>query len=327
MTDLDTALREVFAEDATDAPLAAPVLARVQRARRDATRRTALVAASVVAVALAGGASATLLGSSDRASITEPGSAACPWDVAVWSDPGQIGVASAGDCELRWSGEGYWKPELAPDGSSIAYVEAVNRSATVTRLVIERLDDTERRVVVETDGAMGEVAWSPDGTRLAYWADSPSGPSPAAFVYDLRTEETQKVGELRAGVADPEWSPDGHALLLREGGEAGDLVSVDLEDGSRTPLPDLFNARWSPDGTQLVGTERRTRPREPGALVVVDARTGEVTARAEDLGSITDAYWGPDGIAVAEEDGLVLLSVDLRIEAYVDLPGTPSFGA
>lgn len=327
MTNLDRALREVFEEDATDAPLAAPMLARVQRARRAAPRRTALVAASVVAVALAGGVSATLLGSSDRDSIAETGPAVCPWDVAVWTDPGKIGVVSAGDCELRWSGEGYWKPELAPDGASIAYVEAANRSASATRLVIEHLDDRERRVVVETDGAMGEVAWSPDGTRLAYWADSPSGPSPAAFVYDLRTEKTQTVGDLEVGVADPEWSPNGDALLLREGGAAGDLVSVDLADGSRTPLPDLFNARWSPDGTQLVGTERRTRPRQPGALVVVDARTGEVAARTESLGSITDAYWGPGGIAVAAEDGLVLLSVDLRVESRVDLGGIPSFGA
>ncbi|MEL5956264.1 S9 family peptidase [Streptomyces sp. CLV115] len=133
-------------------------------------------------------------------------------------------------------------PVWSPDGTRIAFAAPESRRADSAPVVIDALGwkadgagliGSVRRQLFVVDVASGEVvqltrddrhvgspSWSPDGTRLAYPAqtgpDSAAyGPS-AAHVVEVGTEapEPRRIGPAD-GLAGPvSWYPDGSALLV-----------------------------------------------------------------------------------------------------------------
>ena len=161
----------------------------------------------------------------------------------------------------------YWKwmdGAWSRDDSMLAYV-------TDESIVILRGERVLRRVRLGMYGsAMGGLAWSPNGRRLAYgssWGDSSS-------LWLVRIEDGSRsrlAGGEEASALNPAWSPDGSKIYY-EHGSSGD------HDGLRMMSPDgsgdrkitnddwagggLFNFegkddRWldtvriSPDGTKI----------------------------------------------------------------------------
>ncbi|HSC51745.1 MAG TPA: hypothetical protein VLD16_15890 [Gaiellaceae bacterium] len=161
----------------------------------------------------------------------------------------------------------YWKwldGAWSRDDSMLAYV-------TDESIVILRGERVLRRVPLGTyDSALGGLAWSPDGRRLAYgssWGDSSS-------VWLVRIGDGRRsrlAGGEETSDLNPAWTPDGSKIYYEHG-------SFDDSDGLRAMSPDgtgdtkitdddwagggLFdlegkNDRWldtariSPDGTKI----------------------------------------------------------------------------
>lgn len=111
-------------------------------------------------------------------------------------------------------------------------------------------------------------AWSPDGSRLAYWGPVANSSLSRLMVLDLRTGKRQQF--LRVydpAVPAPAWSPDGSRLaFVAQGGRGPVLRVVTLSDGQVTRLASLRSrlwsyyfapeaVAWSPDGRSIVYTD------------------------------------------------------------------------
>jgi dipeptidyl aminopeptidase/acylaminoacyl peptidase len=213
---------------------------------------------------------------------------------------------------------GAWCPALSPGGDRVAYVS--DRSG-IPRLEVATLDQqTPPAVLSGPDEEVVSVAWSPDGTWLAYLV-SPGG-SICAELHAVRPDGTDR--HLVAG-ADPRatvfaggWTvvPDHYVCSIAPGdGPDADVVLVDVVSGAQRTL-----ARGGFLAVTSVGPgeERvlaRRGPRGHRHIVVVDVATG-VQRRVLPLG-------GPGG--AASEDGRLGPgghSVFLRA-GLPEVPGVP----
>ena len=118
------------------------------------------------------------------------------------------------------------------------------------------------------DGELSNVAWAPDGRRLAITGASFRGESPMAFLWladlDARTL-TQVTTEDGSNDYEPAWLPDGALLIGRHGTLDSGLWRIDLASGASERLlrlPDVWcpadcrpysvtGVTPSPDGTRI----------------------------------------------------------------------------
>jgi Tol biopolymer transport system component len=149
--------------------------------------------------------------------------------------------------EIDWSPDGRWLAVLdgrIPEGGS---------NLVDTRLEILAADGKDVWSVplppsFGYDADLGNVAWSPDGRRLAITGASFRGNTPKAFVWladlDARTL-TQLTDEVGANDYEPAWLPDGSLVIGRHGTLDSGLWRFDLESGATERLLRLPDA-WCP---------------------------------------------------------------------------------
>ncbi|GAB3356818.1 S9 family peptidase [Modestobacter lapidis] len=172
---------------------------------------------------------------------------------------------------------GAWRPALAPGGDRIAYV--TDRSGT-PRLEVAALDrPTLPAVLSGADEEVVSVAWSPDGTWLAYLV-SPGG-SICAELHAVRPDGTDRhlvAGEdPRATVFAGGWtSVPGHYVCSIASGDGpdADVVLVDVPSGAQRTLArgGFLAVTAVAPGEQRVLARRG--PRGHRHVVVVDVATG-----------------------------------------------------
>ena len=154
---------------------------------------------------------------------------------------------------------------LSPDGTSVAVGD--HDTADPDLVVVDLATGDVVRHPLPAARSIRPVAWSTDGGRLAYLADSsPTNPHighPLAgdlVVLDLTTDETTTMPG--SGAVAAAFSPDGRRLAVERTSPPGVEV-VDLATGrarsvfrgGSLPGP----AAWSPDGRLLaIGTEGTT---------------------------------------------------------------------
>ncbi len=156
-----------------------------------------------------------------------------------------------------------------------------------------------------------DVAWSPDGTRLA--SGSYDG---QVIIWEAATRQPLHILEgPRSGSSHLAWSPDGALLAV---GAGWGITIWDTETGelSGTLAEILYNVSgldWSPDGELLaLGTRG-------GQLEVWNVHTGDQEAVLHGHeNTVTDVQFSPDGqrVASAGYDGRVMIQ---SIEAGKDL--------
>ncbi|HMF53277.1 MAG TPA: S9 family peptidase, partial [Edaphobacter sp.] len=168
-----------------------------------------------------------------------------------------------------------------------------------------------------TQGGKSGVAWSPDGTQLAYvsqgsiWTVSVSGGAPRRL-----TNAPAGGGDPRqAADRTPRWSPNGRWILFQSGRRGVNSLLVVSSEGATTsfltgPKEEASEGRWSPDGEQIVYV---TREKEffSGRLNLLrfDPHAGQpvgepiklYTAPVDRGGgwSIHGAVWSPDNKTLA----------------------------
>ena len=156
-------------------------------------------------------------------------------------------------------------PRWSPDARWIAFLRGARTGQALH--VVDRDGKNERMLV---DGPFDDLAWSPDGRRIA------CGSAGGMRIVDLATGTSRAL----AGGIGPRWSPDGARLAFTRGAAGARAIHlVSVEGGTETRLEigsEAWGPEWSPEGTRLACT------------VAVDGRTrvAVVTLAANGVASI-----------------------------------------
>lgn len=149
------------------------------------------------------------------------------------------------------------------DMSLIAY-ERWAFSADRSAVWLIRGDGTSQRTLLQTTQGTGDPAWSPDGSKLAFFELG----NITLTTFELGTERVRQYRNLDLSYlrgTNPEnakfaWSPDGDRIaFFDEGNMSQPTTLLDLASGEATPLGDALpiyytleiEVAWSEDGAYL----------------------------------------------------------------------------
>ena len=256
-------------------------------------KRFGRVLAAALAVCAVGSLTASAAGTADRAS-------------AYW-----IVLGSDRDGTLRPYG-------VRPDGSRLTPILPVGRALTplaVSRdggaiayadeafgLYVSRSEGRFLRRVAQAFYTHVRPALSPDGRLVAYRSLS----APGIWIVGADGRERRRL--TRSG-DDPNWSPDGRALVVINGAS---VVIRPLQGAARTVVRGAFLERpaWSPDGRWIAYVSSAEQPSKAGLWVVrPDGRERHRISRkvpstfAWAPGSSSLAYTGDRAVGIVGVDG------------------------
>ncbi len=185
---------------------------------------------------------------------------------------GNIWRADASGARAFTNGANDRMPRLAADGATLAFV--ADRDGG-TRIHLVRTGGGEAWPIGSAHPKISALAWSPDGTKLAYCAtaehdvshahiylDEPSGARhiralpyksdldglldgtrQQLFVLDVASGGSERLTGEDVDVSAPAWSPDGRHIAFSsgaaasvEGGSISDIRTIDLERGAMRTL-------------------------------------------------------------------------------------------
>lgn len=186
-------------------------------------------------------------------------------------------------------------PDVSPDGSRIAFVEAVQQPAGDYRLQIATIgiDGTGYRQVSAAGETGRNPRWAHDGSLLAFPMTSDDDTYVDDLVFSADAEgaaEHHVLDGPRDRVESLTWAPDGTAITYESWRAGLWTVSLDGLEYHQLTSEDDQDADWSPDGARLafvrtIGTERRIC-----ILEVASSRTSCIAS-----GWATNPRWSPDG--------------------------------
>jgi dipeptidyl aminopeptidase/acylaminoacyl peptidase len=190
--------------------------------------------------------------------------------VRSWRGDDQLELTGAGalDAWGRWS----------PDGGRIAFVS--DRAPKNGIFVVDAAGG-EPRELARHDWPIAGLAWSPDGTRLAYTVrvGGTAGREPVVRVTrrpDYKLDGVGFIGDARSQVH-----------LLDVGSAEVRRLTADSND--------LTLPRWSPDGRTLAALRSSLGLSGPTRLALISADTGDTTLVGPEGGPIHVWSWSPAG--------------------------------
>ena len=197
-------------------------------------------------------------------------------------------------------------PRFSPCGERLAFLRA-REPGQPRQIWVIGANGGEGRQLTKAPMGVQDFAWSPDGARIVYCADT----EPAAGAAAGSQAEGPRVVEVsRIRMR--------HDLLGWRGDAHHHLFVVEVDSGEATQITrgdwDDFAPAWSPDGSKIAFISGRRGDRDLRALTeayVVNAEGGVAECWSGNLESTGAVAWSPDSrrlVAVASEDpaGLVL---------------------
>jgi len=121
--------------------------------------------------------------------------------------------------ETIWLMKRVGAPKVSPDGKSIVFPvihPAYDAAQQTSDLWMMPADGSAKpRRITSTKGAEGSVAWSPDSSRIAFAAKRDGDEESQIYILDLkRGGEALRATSLSTGAGEPQWRPDGKAILF-----------------------------------------------------------------------------------------------------------------
>jgi dipeptidyl aminopeptidase/acylaminoacyl peptidase len=239
----------------------------------------------------------------------------------------------------------FQQAEISPDGKRVAWVESLPGTGgmpspnSAIYMVELAAPEAPRRITAGDGKAAHEehdVAWSPDGERIAFLSDAATSGQLQLFVANVESGGAKQLTHLNGFLASPGWSPDGKAvaLLFTENATraAGPLVAETPDEGvvseeffeQRLTLVDPVSASvrqisppdmyvyefdWAPDGERLAVTAAHGNGDNNwyiAGLFKIDAASGAITDILAKPGmQIGVPKWSPDGKTIAFIGGLM----------------------
>ncbi|MDQ2906241.1 MAG: S9 family peptidase [Chloroflexota bacterium] len=233
-------------------------------------------------------------------------------------------------------------PQISPDGALIAFSvqscdgETNTTSSAIWLVPVNKTRAESARQVTTRQRLDFAPRWSPDGRSLAFLSDR-SG-TVQIHLLPMNGGEPRQLSQLKQGVSDYTWRPDGAALLAhsawkpaddQEPSSTGDSVMIYTRldeqwdgEGYRQgrhqqlwllPLEgpqqrltsepvDLVQSCWSPDGTEVAFcANRRPQPdlSVSMALWVLTLASGQMRRLTPEEGLAQGPAWSPDGASIA----------------------------
>jgi len=196
-------------------------------------------------------------------------------------------------------------PNLSRDGKKLAF--GVERTGA-WELWQKSLVDGHEAPIITDEYVRDAPQWSPDGTRLAYQREKPGEHQLMVWSAENRIEEPLTTSGAADWQVVYDWSPDGKALLVSQGGDTK-LFEVWLfpiasaphaEAAARkiisSPSYSLFQPHFSPDGRWIVFDAIADTPTGVESTLYVTSAAGGRWLRLDQSNHWEDKpRWSPDG--------------------------------
>ncbi|HEY7153778.1 MAG TPA: S9 family peptidase [Gemmataceae bacterium] len=234
---------------------------------------------------------------------------------------------------------------ISSDGQRVVWVEVPRREeealSASSAVYVADLSEPSRkpRRITAGDGtpthAEHGIAWSPDGSQLAFLSDKEKKGQLQLYVAAVAGEKVRQLTHLAGLLAHPGWSPDGKRLtfLFTENatraagptqpgapavGVVGEHIDeqrlqvIDVDSGRTRPISPadlyVYEYDWSPDGKQLAVVAAHGSGDNNwyiAQLYTVTLATGEMRSIMKPAMQIAVPRWSPDGKSIAFIGGLM----------------------
>lgn len=237
-------------------------------------------------------------------------------------------------------------PTISPDGQWAVFSvsePAYTTSESVSDLWIVATSGSQpARKLTSTRGGEGGVAWSPDGSRIAFTARRENDQASQIYVLDMRGGEAVRVTNLSTGARSPRWRPDGQALLFTSSvypGAASDSANqrITKERAARKANVRVYETfpirrwdRWVDDKqahlfVQTLEPGAKARDLLAGTKLVATRGFSGIAGNSDDE---LHATWSPDGrtivfVATTGRDSAAFASVATRLYRIDAAGGEP----
>jgi dipeptidyl aminopeptidase/acylaminoacyl peptidase len=225
---------------------------------------------------------------------------------------------------------------ISPDGTRVAWSQSLHRQ---TSLWIEELKTHARVRLTAGDGKEyaeeGDLAWSPDGSRISFLSDAQTAGHMQLYVADADGGNVTRVGNLTGDAAEMHWSPDGKRIAFlyiphphRKAGavSAGaravgvigsendeqQIATVNVATGAIvlvTPPDDyVYEYDWAPSGARFVCTYARGNGDNNwwiAKLATIPSGGGTLKVLLSPSYQMNQPKWSPDGKSIAIVGGLM----------------------